>query len=78
MHSKISEEQNLRKVAEFIYIFLTTADEVDKYVEIMQWIFSDKYVHLYDIEILKLFDSELQLIDTKPMIKNKLKKLLTE
>ena len=78
MRSKISEEQNLIKVAEFIYIFLTTADEVDKYVEIMQWIFSDKYVHLYDIEILKLFDSELQLIDTKPMIKNKLKKLLSE
>ena len=35
MHSKISEEQNLRKFAEFIYIFLTTVDEVDKYVEIM-------------------------------------------
>ena len=36
MYSKLSEEQNLRKVAESLYIFLTTPDEVEKYVEIMQ------------------------------------------
>ena len=37
---------------------------------------SDKYVYRFNIEILNLFDPELQLINTKPMIKNKLKKLL--
>ena len=38
----------------------------------------DKYVHHYNIEILNLFDLELQLINTKPMIKNKLKELLNQ
>ena len=31
---------------------------------------SDKYVHRYNIEILNLFDPELQLVNTKPMIKS--------
>ena len=31
-----------------------------------------------NVEILIVFDSELQLINTKPMIKNKLKELLSE
>ena len=30
------EEQNLRKVAKLLYIFLITPDEVEKYVEIME------------------------------------------
>ena len=34
---------------------------------------SDNYLHRYIIEILNPFDPELQLINTKPMIKNKLK-----
>ena len=34
---------------------------------------SDNCVHRYNIEILNLFDPELKLINTKPMIKNKLK-----
>ena len=38
----------------------------------------DKYVHRYNIEILNLSDPELRLINTKPMIKNKLKELLSE
>ena len=77
LYSKLSEEQNRRKVADSFYIFLTTPDEVEKYVEIMQLNSSDKYVHCYDIEILNVFDPELQLINTKPMIKNKLKELLS-
>ena len=77
LYSKLSEEQNHRKVADSFYIFLTTPDEVEKYVEIMQLNSSDKYVHCYDIEILNVFDPELQLINTKPMIKNKLKELLS-
>ena len=39
---------------------------------------SDNCVHHYNVEILKLFDPELQLINTKPMIKNKFKELLCE
>ena len=38
----------------------------------------DKYVHGYNIEILNLFDPQLQLINTKPMIKNKLKEFLSK
>ena len=78
MYSKLSEGINLRKVVESLYIFLTTPDEVEKYVEIMQSNSSDKYVHGYNIEILNLFDAEFQLINTKPMIKNKLKEVLSE
>ena len=64
----IREEQNLRKVAKLLYIFLTTPDEVEKYV---QSNFSDNCMHYYNVEILNLFDPELQLINTKPLIKNK-------
>ena len=66
----IREEQNLRKVAKSLYIFLTTPDEVEKYVQSNS---SDNCVHHYNVEILNLFDPELQLINTKPVIKNKLK-----
>ena len=78
MYFKISEEQNLRKVTESLYIFLTSPDEVEKYAELMQSNSSDKYVYRFNIEILNLFDPELQLINTKPMIKNKLKELLSD
>ena len=70
----IREEQNLRKVAKLLYIFLTTSDEVEKYV---QSIFFDNCIHRYNAEILNLFDPELELINTKPVIKNKLKELLS-
>ena len=59
LYSKLSEEQNIWKFAELLYIFLSTPNEVEKYVEIMQSSLSDKYVHRYNIEILNLFDSEL-------------------
>ena len=36
---------------------------------------SDNCAHCYNIETLNLFDPELQLINTKPMIKRKLKEL---
>ena len=39
---------------------------------------SGKYVHRYNIEILNLFDAGLQQINTKHMIQNKLKELLSE
>ena len=44
----------------------------------MHSISSDKYVHHCNIEILNLFYLELQLINTKPTIKNKLKEFLNE
>ena len=71
-NSKLSEKQNLKKVPESLYVFLTIPDEVKKYAEMMQSNCSDKFVHPYNIEIC-LFDLELELINTKPMIKNKLK-----
>ena len=69
------EEQNLRKVVKSLYIFLTIPDEVEKYKQSNS---SDNCMHRYNIEILNLFDPELQLINTKPMIKNKLKELLSK
>ena len=58
----IREEQNLRKVAKLLYIFLTTSDEVQSNS-------SDNCVQHYNVEILILFDPELQLINTKQVIK---------
>ena len=37
---------------------------------------SDNCIHHYNVEISNLFDPELQLINTKSVIKNKLKELL--
>ena len=36
------------------------------------------YTTQYEVEVLNLFDPELQLVNTKPMIKNKLKEFLSE
>ena len=44
----------------------------------MQLNSSDNCIHRYNVEILNIFDTELQLINTKPMIKNKLKELVSE
>ena len=69
-YKSIREEQNLRKVAKSLYIFLTTLGEVEKYLQ------SNSSDNLYNVEILNIFDPELQLINTKPVIKIKLKILL--
>ena len=71
----IREEQNLRKAAKSLYIFLTTPDEVEIYVQLNS---SDNCIYRYNVRILNIFDPELQLVNTKPMIKNKLKELLSE
>ena len=71
----IRKEQNLRKFGKSLYLFLTTPDEVEKYMWSNS---SDKCVHHYNPEILNLFDTELQLINTKSVIKNKSKELLSE
>ena len=58
-----------------LYIFLTTPDKVEKYG---QSNYFDNCVHHYNVEILNLFDPELQLINTKLGTKNKLKELLSK
>ena len=70
----MGEEQNLRKVDKLLCIFLTI-DEVEKY---MQSNSSDNYINQYTVEILNVFDPELILINTKSVIKNKIKELLSE
>ena len=65
------EEKGLRKVAKLLYFFLTTPDEVKPNS-------SDNCIHHYNVKIVNLFDPELQLINAKPVIKNKLKGLLSE
>ena len=77
MHSKLSEEQNLGKVAKLIYIFLTTPDDLQKYAKMMQSNSSNNAMHHHNVEILNLSGPELELINTKSMIKNKLKELLS-
>ena len=71
----IKEKQNIRKVTKLLYIFLTTPDEVESYVKSNS---SDNCIHHYNVITLNLFDPELQLINTKPVIKNKLKELLSK
>ena len=75
LYSKLKEKQNLRKVAKFLHISLKTPDEVEKHVQSNS---SDNCIYLYHVEILNLFDPELQLINTKMVIKNKLKELLSK
>ena len=53
LYSKLNEEQNIRKVAKSLYIFLTTPDEVEKYVQSNS---SDNCIHRYNVEILNIFD----------------------
>ena len=44
LYSELCQEQNLRKIGESLYIFLTTPDEVEKYVKVTQSNSSDSYV----------------------------------
>ena len=67
----IKENQNLGSVAQSLYFFLTTPDEV-------QSSSSDNCTQQYDVRFLNLFEPELKLMNTKPVIKNKLKALLNE
>ena len=64
-----------RFVSLYICCFISTPDEAEKYVQSNSSVIC---IHDYNVEILDLFDPELQLINTKPFIKNKVKKLLIE
>ena len=72
LYSKLNKKQNLRKVAKSPYISLKTPDGVEKYVQSNSF---DNCILLYNIEILDLFDPELQFKDTEFAIKNKFKDL---
>ena len=78
MYSKLNKKRNVRKVAKLLYIFLTAPDKVEKYGKLMQSNSPDNCIHHSDIMVYNLFDRELQLGNTKPMIKNKLKELISE
>ena len=73
------QEKNkiLVKLLRSLYIFLKTPDE-EIYAKIMLSSSSDNYIHRYNVDFLKLFDPELQLINTKPMVKSNLKELLSD
>ena len=55
-------------------MILATPDEIEKYVESNS---SDNCIHRYNVEILNIFDPELQMMNTIPLIKNKLNELLS-
>ena len=59
-----------KKVAKLLYIFLTNLDKVEKHMQLNS---CDNSIHHYNVEILNIFDPELKLINTKPMIKKKIK-----
>ena len=59
----------MENLAKPLHDFLTTSDEVGGYV---QSNFYDNCMHHYNVEILNLFNLELQLFNTKSLIKNKL------
>ena len=71
----IRKEQNLRKVSKSLYIFLTTSDKGEKYIQPNS---SDNCIHRYNAEISNFTDPELQLIKTKLMIRKKIKELLSK
>ena len=48
----IIKEQNLRKVAKSLYIFLTTLDKLKKHVQSNS---SDNCIYHYNVDILNLF-----------------------
>ena len=62
----IRKGKYLRKSAKSIYIFLTAPDKVEKYVQSNSY---DNCIHQNNIDILNIFDTELQQINIKPLIK---------
>ena len=62
LYSKLCEEQNIRKIVKSFYIFPTTPDEVEKYVEMMQSNPSDNCVHHDNIGNLNLFWSRITIV----------------
>ena len=68
--NSIKEEKNLRKASKSLYIFRTKPGEVEKYMESNC---SGNCLCHYNVEILNIFDPELQLTDTKLVNKKEIK-----
>ena len=75
LHSKLCKEQNLWKVAELLYIFLTTPDKV-MILEMMLLSYFDNCIYHFNIKVFNLFNSDLQSISTKPIIKKQIKRVV--
>ena len=58
----IKEDENLKKVIKSLDFFLATPDEIQSNS-------SDNYIRHYNVKMLNLFHPELQLINTKTVIK---------
>ena len=72
LRAKLNEKQSFRNVAESLLSYLSN------YEIIIQSNSSDNCMHCYNIEILNIFYPEIQMINTKCMMKTKLIKLLSE
>ena len=56
-----------------LYNFVAITDKAKKYAAMMRSSSSDNCMWHYNVKILNLFDPELQMINTKPIMKDKLK-----
>ena len=56
-------------------LYRSRTKSIEKHVQFNS---SDSCIHCYNVDILNLFDPELQMINTKTMLTNKLKELLSE
>ena len=61
-----------------VEIFVKLIEKMPEAKMMMQSSLSDIDVYIYNIDIFSLFDTELQLFNTKAVIKNTLKELLGE
>ena len=67
--SESINEQNLQKVAKSLYIFVTAPDKVQSNS-------FDNFIHHYKDKTLNLFDQELKLINTKPVIEKQIERIV--
>ena len=61
-----------------VEIFVKLIEKMPEVKMMMQSSLSDIDVYIYNVDIFSLFDTELQLFNTKAVIKNTLKELLGE
>ena len=54
LYSKLIKKQTLRNIAESLYMFLTSPDEVEKHVEMMQSSYSDNGICHFNIKLLNI------------------------
>ena len=88
LYPKLGEWKIFEKLLNRFLFFLTMPDKVEIFVKLiekmpeakmmMQSSLSDIDVYIYNVDIFSLFDTELQLFNTKAVIKNTLKELLGE